>query len=98
MPLFRPRFFTFFVVMRERLRERPDWVSRVIVFSTIAFVLLTALYINDRLGQRLTGVAGSSCLVWKLAQSIVTAKAANIATTQMTTIIASRGIGFSFVV
>ena len=52
MPLFRPRFFTFFVVMRERLRERPDWVSRVIVFSTIAFVLLTALYLNDRLGQR----------------------------------------------
>ncbi|MBI3701626.1 MAG: hypothetical protein HY242_14435 [Afipia sp.] len=52
MHFFRPRFLTFFLVMHERLKERPDWISRVIVFTTVSFVLLAVLYFRDRQGWR----------------------------------------------
>ncbi|MEW6767995.1 MAG: hypothetical protein AB1342_08185 [Pseudomonadota bacterium] len=52
MPLFRPRFVTFFTLMHQRIRERPDWIRRIAILSTIAFAVLVLLYLRDRQGLR----------------------------------------------
>ena len=52
MPLFNPRFIAVMMAMHQRIRERPDWISRVIVFSTLAFAVLIVLFVRDHSGQR----------------------------------------------